>query len=942
MKHFLPLCLLLCAMTLCTMAKDNDDSKEQKLTVFGEVYDSFTKGKVKAFVTVMTEDSTVVDTTTCFTHETRTYSYYDVKVPKKAGKYIFKATAEGYEDTYMNYTLDYNKRKKWYDIPDILMKKKQEDIYKDVDLDGVVVKGTRIQVAYKGDTIVYDASAFKLPEGSMLDGLIKQLPGAELKDNGDIYINGKKIDYLTLNGKDFFKGDNKVMLENLPYFTVKNIKVFNKDTQMSELMGKRMEKKDYVMDVTLKREYARGYIANAEAGAGTEGRWRGRMFGLYYDDHTRVSAFFNANNLNETRKPGSDGNWRSSYESGLTTTRHAGTNINTESKDKKKTFNTDIELKWRDIDNEDRTFRETYSDHGSIFSNSAYRFKNKAFNFNSNHMFNMTNKEQTNFLMMQAYIRYTNNENNSERKDSTYTTSLTNRNSIFGYGKNRTFSTDAVFFVGHRFKHDDLLYLDLSGKYSNTSPSDNFSREETFYANTATTERRARYTDSRNDSYRFSPTLTFEYQLPASLSLNASAKYAQDYASRHNDKYNLERLEEALDNAIDWLPSQREDMARAFDRDNSYSYEDMTREYKGTISLRRSTDNSWLDISLPYSHFTERMNYTGNKLDTIAHRTYNSFSPRISYYTFGKANPELSLSYNMNTSEQAFTSLMPKTDTSNPLYTNINNPNLGHTTRHYFNNRITFKNDSLSSSVYINLDAQITCNAVGSRTAYNSVTGAYTSMMDNIDGNWNTTLSAGWNRPLDKEKRLRMSVNGGVTYNRSVDFATYTYTESGSDDIMKSPLSKVNNVDLRADTKFSYSKGDLTAAVQGSITSRHTRGELDIVSSIDACDYTYGANVTYTIPLLKITIASDITMWSRRGYTSEMMNNDELIWNAELSRSFCKGALTAKAQAFDLLKQISSKRYNVNAQGRTEGWYNNVPSYVMFSLAYKFTQKPKK
>ena len=91
-----------------------------------------------------------------------------------------------------------------------------------------------------------------------------------------------------------------------------------------------------------------------------------------------------------------------------------------------------------------------------------------------------------------------------------------------------------------------------------------------------------------------------------------------------------------------------------------------------------------------------------------------------------------------------------------------------------------------------------------------------------------------------------------------------------------------------------------------------------------------------------MTVASDITMWSRRGYTSSMMNNDELIWNMALSRSFFKGALTAKIQAYDILKQIGSKRYWVNAQGRTESWYNNIPRYVMFSMAYKLTQKPKK
>ena len=248
------------AFSTLTLAAETkkENKKKQTVTLYGQVYDSFTRGKVKAFVTLMNTDSTVVDTVTCWTYDQVTWSRYTLKVPREEKKYIIKTTAEGYEDTYTDYAITRLGRNNWIEMPEILMKRKQNDVYKDVDLEGVVVKGTRIQVAYKGDTIVYDASAFKLPEGSMLDGLIRQLPGAELKDNGDIYINGKKIDYLTLNGKDFFKGENKVMLENLPYFTVKDLKVFYKDTEKNTILGTQMEEKDYVMDVTLKREYARG------------------------------------------------------------------------------------------------------------------------------------------------------------------------------------------------------------------------------------------------------------------------------------------------------------------------------------------------------------------------------------------------------------------------------------------------------------------------------------------------------------------------------------------------------------------------------------------------------------------------------------------------------------------------------------------------------------
>ena len=241
-------------------------------------------------------------------------------------------------------------------------------------------------------------------------------------------------------------------------------------------------------------------------------------------------------------------------------------------------------------------------------------------------------------------------------------------------------------------------------------------------------------------------------------------------------------------------------------------------------------------------------------------------------------------------------------------------------------------------------ETNIEQNAVGSRTTYDASTGAYTRMTDNVDGNWTAFINSGWQRPLDAKKRLRMDIYGKAEYERSVDFATVTASSGSGDDssIMSSPLSKVDNINLIASAKFTYKLGDFAAGINGKITSRHTRGKLDIVRDIDVNDIQYGFNATYTIPTVKLTFATDMTMYSRRGYESSMMNTDELVWNAQLSRSFLKGALIAKVLAYDLLQNINSRRYNVNSQGRTETWYNYIPRYVMFSLAYKFTKKPRK
>ena len=77
---------------------------------------------------------------------------------------------------------------------------------------------------HKGDTVVYNADAFVLAEGSMLDALVRQMPGVEIKKDGRIYHNGQFVENLLLNGKDFFRGNQEVMLENLPSYTVKQVK----------------------------------------------------------------------------------------------------------------------------------------------------------------------------------------------------------------------------------------------------------------------------------------------------------------------------------------------------------------------------------------------------------------------------------------------------------------------------------------------------------------------------------------------------------------------------------------------------------------------------------------------------------------------------------------------------------------------------------------------
>ena len=119
-------------------------------------------------------------------------------------------------------------------------------------------------------------------------------------------------------------------------------------------------------------------------------------------------------------------------------------------------------------------------------------------------------------------------------------------------------------------------------------------------------------------------------------------------------------------------------------------------------------------------------------------------------------------------------------------------------------------------------------------------------------------------------------------------------------------------------------------------------------STLNAFDFSYGFEASYTTPALfgtkvgGLTIAADGCMYSRRGYGSAPLNSDDFVLNASISQPFFKGKLIARIEAFDLLHQLSSTKYEVNAQGRTETWYRSLPHYVMAHLVYHFNKNPKK
>lgn len=235
------------------------------------------------------------------------YAEFELKDSVAQHSWIFRFQAPGYRPVYYNWQLAKNERKVSGTIQ-IRNQINMRRLPRERKLGEVTVKATKVKFYYKGDTLVYDADAFEMAEGSMLEDLIRQLPGAELKEGGEILVNGRKVDELRLNGKNFFNSDRHIILENLPYYMVKNIKVFEDSDRIARLKGDDKAKL-LAMDVRLKRQYSTTTISNAEGGIGTDNRYLGRLFLLRITKNTSFTAWGNINNLSDSREPGRNGGW---------------------------------------------------------------------------------------------------------------------------------------------------------------------------------------------------------------------------------------------------------------------------------------------------------------------------------------------------------------------------------------------------------------------------------------------------------------------------------------------------------------------------------------------------------------------------------------------------------------------------------------------------------
>ena len=145
----------------------------------------------------------------------------------------------------------------------------------------------------------------------MLEELIEKLPGAEVDDDGKVKINGRELKKIMVDGKEFFGGDLKTGLQNLPVELIDQLKTYSKESDMERMTGIDDGDDEVVLDIKFKKGKNKGWFGNLDAAGGTQERYSSKVMLNRFIEDTQHSVIGSANNVGDRNFSNSSrANWK--------------------------------------------------------------------------------------------------------------------------------------------------------------------------------------------------------------------------------------------------------------------------------------------------------------------------------------------------------------------------------------------------------------------------------------------------------------------------------------------------------------------------------------------------------------------------------------------------------------------------------------------------------
>lgn len=833
----------------------------------------------------------------------------------KAGRYVLEASYVGYNAAFRNVRLQRDVRlDTLYLAPSSVM------------LRETVVTGIRTPIKVMEDTVEFNADSYKTQPNAVVEDLLKRLPGVEVDSEGKITANGKSVSKILVDGKEFFADDPTVASRNLPVNMVEKLQVVDRKSDAARLTGVEDGEEETVINLTVKKGMNNGWFGNAEAGYGTDSRYKGSFNINRFWNGNQVTLLGAMNNVNELGfGDGTSGRFRRfGGSSGVTSSKALGLNFNV-GKDEILRVGGDVMYSYSD--------RDTYqsSDRQYLFSDSTSYYKSTRNARDRGHNFRADLRVQwkpDSFNTVDFRPNFSWNRNDSWGDEASLTSagdadrSPVTQSSNLDNSRGTSVEVGGTFIYNHNFrrKRGRSFSVMATYRFSNVRErSDSYSWNKFFQVDDSV-DLYDQWTDSRTWSNNVRARLSWTEPL-GDPSKGHSLTFAYSVNARWN---NSDRL--TYDHPVEWPDGWTGDPVVS---DELVFNEELSNRFRNTyfsqdirVGYRHVSKKATLNAGISLVPQSSRSTNLIDNARSIPTRNVFNFAPFLRYRLKFNKRSSLNMFYAGRSSQPSMTQLQPVADKTDPLNIVIGNPNLKPTFTHNLNLRFQDFNMESQRSIMVMAFANMAQNSIISRTTFDNTTGGRTTTYENVNGIWNVRAMTMYSQPLRNKaftinNHLMGYYSRGVGYNNGERNISSTYSFNESFGIAWRPTNL--EIELRPRYSLQY--------VANSLASQPGRTV-----------HNYGGmfNATYYTPF-GLVIATDLNYTATSGYSAGY-DTDEWMWNASLSYQFLRGRnATVSLQAFDLLQQRSNVRRNITANYIDDTRYNSLTRYFMVSFSYKFS-----
>lgn len=396
----------------------------------------------------------------------------------------------------------------------------------------------KIPVITKGDSVSYLVDYFNSDPQATTEDVLKRLPGVEVSQNGIITVDGKPINKIFVNGKEYLIADLKTLTQNLPAEILDRIQIADWYSEEEQFTGIRLDNNEKVINLKFKKEYSNGLYGKLGLGYGTNERYQGHLFSNYMGTKgSQITGIVNSNNTSGI-DVGSDSrnsiNKNRSGAPGLKTVQKVNLNFSFEPFKRIKIRGKYNYSEYRNVQ-EKEILRTTFLQGDSML---LLEKVNKQVTKNYQHSISLDNKVEINTctnLNTSLTIGYSKENGDNNTEDIIF---YNNKNQVdfsrlFKVNNNNNNGSISLVnsFMKRFAKNGRTVIVNYNCNYNNISTDGITRNTNTYYSPPITSENSNTFKETGN---HINHSIALNYNEPIGRHSTLSLKYAYDYSQSNN------------------------------------------------------------------------------------------------------------------------------------------------------------------------------------------------------------------------------------------------------------------------------------------------------------------------------------------------------------------------------------------------------------------------